>query len=100
MRPEREDVRGLFYRGETIAAENFDWNTAAKAREIEPHGLREAGKVDHHNDGFVFIAPQKREHFSVIGVKEFERAARKRLEIFSHRDDPAHPPKQRREILR
>src|SRR5947208_4398144 len=72
---------------------------AGEAGYIQLHRLRETREIHHHNDGLLLEATKKCENLRVIGMEKFKRAARKRLKIFPHRNDPAHPPEQRREIF-
>ena len=94
MGTERDDIARFSDRPKQIAAKNFHRNAPGKAREIQLCRLRKARKIYHHHDRLVFPPAEKRQHFRIVWVKKFKGAARERLEIFSHGDDPAHPPQQ------
>src|ERR1700737_1285058 len=86
VRTERDEVGRFFDRRKRIATENFDWNATSERRQIELNRLGETRKVHDHDNGFVFEAAKEREHLGVVGVKKFECAAGKRLEILSRRN--------------
>ena len=95
MRSKRQDVGGSFYRRKAITTEDFNGHASGELRQIELHYLGEAREIHNHENRFVFVAAQKRQHLRVIWKKELERAAGKSAEIFPGRDDAAHPPKER-----
>src|SRR5206468_3190574 len=99
MRPERDDVARFFNRAKQIAAENLHRDRAGETRQIEFHRLREPREIRYHKNCLVLMPAEKGENFRVIRVKKFKRAAGKRLEVFAHRNDTAHPPEQRGEIF-
>src|SRR5262249_40565462 len=99
MGTEGQDVSRFPDRRKRISAEDFDWNRSGEGSEIELDRLREAGKIYHHENGFVSVTAKKCEDLGVVGKKKFERAAREGFEIFSRGNNAAHPPEQRRQIL-
>src|SRR5437764_12183850 len=99
MRSKRQDVIRFFDRWKTIPTEHLHRHAAGKLREIELNHLRETGKIYDNEDRLVFVATKEGEHLGIIRKKKFESAAGESFEIFPHRDDAAHPPKQRRQIL-
>ena len=96
MRPKGKNIKGLLDRWKWVATEHLDWDATAKARQVELDRLREARKIHDDDNGFVLIAPKKREHFSVVRVKKLKRAAREGPEVFAHGYHAPHPPKQGR----
>src|SRR5207249_702907 len=82
-------------RRKAIPAKNFHRDTAGKFREIDFYGLGKPGQIHDHENGFVFGAAEKCQHFWIFRKQKLERAARESLVIFSHRDDAPHPPQQR-----
>jgi hypothetical protein len=61
--------------------------------------LREPRQVRDHQNLLLLVLPDKREHFVVRGMQEFQRPAPERLELLALRDHALHPPQERMRVV-
>src|SRR4029077_504014 len=92
-------IRRLLDRWKMAASDNFQRHRPGELGKVELGELGKAREIHDAEDDLVFIAAQEGEDLPVLWIKKLDRAARKRFEILSHRDDASHPPKQGRQIF-